>query len=106
MNIKDQAIAKITEECRDKEHLVPFEEYLTSICATDAIANKILNPKKTLEGAFEAMRKIAKKRAINGCAYIPPEEGFEIIRNYFEINLDEEEPEEVKDNVIDIMDLL
>lgn len=42
----NKAIAKITEECQGKDYLVPFEEYLTSICTTDKIAEKILDKKR------------------------------------------------------------
>lgn len=85
---QDQAAAKMAEECQGKEYLVPFEEYLTSIC-NDRVAEKILAAGKTLQGSFDKMQKIAKGRAKNGCAYIPPEEGFGIIREYFGITDDD-----------------
>lgn len=100
----DQAIEKITKECQGKDYLIPFEEYLTSICTEDAVADKILADGKTLQGAFDKMRGIASKRQKNGCAYIPPEEGFAIIREYYEI--EEAEPEPPVGDVIDIMDFL
>ena len=101
MSIKtDQAIAKITKECEGKDHLIPFEEYLTSICTSDHVADKLMNEGKSLQGCLNHMREIAKNRAVSGCACIPPEEGFEIIREYYEIG------EETKNNVIDITDLL
>ena len=97
----NKAIAQITDECKGNEHLIPFEEYLTSICTTDDVAEKILNRDKSLKGCFEKMKSIARGRAKNNCAYIPPEEGFQIIKDYYGI----------KDNkkaspAIDIMDLL
>lgn len=106
MSIKtDQAIAKITEECEGKDYLIPFEEYLTSICSTDSIADKILSKEKNLEGCYSEMKSIAKKRAVNGCTFIPPEEGFSIIRKYYGIDLNRKaEPE--KGKVFDIMDFM
>lgn len=98
----NDAIARITDECEGKDYLIPFEEYLTGICTSDEIADKILNPKKTLDGCFENMKGIAKKRAVKGAAYIPPEEGFQIIRDYYGIELRKEK----KAAVIDVMDLL
>ena len=97
----NKALAHITDECKGNEHLIPFEEYLTSICTTDDVAEKILNRDKSLKGCFEKMKSIARGRAKNNCAYIPPEEGLQIIRDYYGI----------KDNkkagpAIDIMDLL
>jgi len=98
----NKAIAKITEECQGKDYLIPFEEYLTSICTTDKIAEKILDKKKTLQGAFDEMKGIAKERQHGGCAYIPPEEGFGIIREYFGIDLEEK----AETNIIDITEFL
>ena len=83
--ITDLAIAELANEIKGKDYLIPFEEYLTGICTTDAVAEKILKKGKSLQGAFGTMRDIAKKRQVQGCAYIPPEEGFEIIRNYYGI---------------------
>lgn len=103
----DAAIAKMTKECEHHGHLVPFEEYLTSICITDAVADKILEEKKTLQGSFDAMKKVAMKRKVGDCAYIPPEEGFEIIRDYFEITDADLKGAKPRDGgVIDITDLL
>ena len=103
----DQAIEKITNECRGKDYLIPFEEYVTSICNTDAVAEKILQPEKSLQGAFDKMRGSASGRKKNGFAYIPPEEGFGIIRDYFEITKEDisAKPAEAAD-VIDITDFL
>lgn len=101
------AIEKMTKECKNYGHLVPFEEYLTSICTTDAVADKILEEKKTLQGSFDAMKKVAMKRKVRDCAYIPPEEGFEIIRNYFGItDADLKGARPRAGGVLDITDLL
>lgn len=97
----NKAIARITDECKGNEHLIPFEEYLTSICTTDDVADKILSNDKNLKGCFEKMKSIAKGRAVSGCAYIPPEEGFRIIRDYYGI-----EDSKKTGPAIDIMDLL
>lgn len=102
-DLTDRAIARITEECQKKEHLIPFEEYLTSIM-TDRVAEKVLDEKKTLQGCFEKMQGIARSRAKGGCAYIPPDEGFSIIRDYYGIDLAEKSSPEP--DVIDIMDFL
>ncbi|MGN0733709.1 MAG: hypothetical protein ACI4LC_06005 [Emergencia sp.] len=102
----NDAIARITQECEGKDYLIPFEEYLTSICNSDEIANKILNPKKTLEGCFSEMKKVAEKRMVRkgnvGNAMIPPEEGFQIISDYYGIELKEKKSA----SVLDVLDLL
>lgn len=103
----DAAIEKMTKECENHGHLVPFEEYLASICTTDAVADKILEGKKTLQGAFDSMKKVAMKRKVGNCAYIPPEEGFEIIRKYYGItDADLKAGPGRKSSIVDITDLL
>ena len=104
----DDAIAKITGECEKSPHLIPFEEYLTSICTTDAVAEKILAEDKKLQGCFDHMKSIAQKRQVNKCAYIPPAEGFEIIETYYGITTEDKEKPVPKpaDNVIDILDYM
>lgn len=104
----DEAIAKITGECEHKEYLIPFEEYLSTVCTNDLVAEKILKEDRTLDGCFEEMKAIAKRRQKNGCAYIPPEEGFEIIEKYYGITGDDKQAGYVNfnNNVIDITDLM
>lgn len=105
MSVKtDQAIAKITEECEGKDYLIPFEEYLTSICTVDNIAEKILAEDKTLTGCCSKMQSIAKKRAVNGFAFIPQEEGYAVIRDYYGIT--EADKSRTGAGVIDIIDYL
>ena len=105
----DQAIERMTKECQGKGYLVPFEEYLTSICTTDAVADKILQDGKNLQGAFSKMQGIARKRQSGGCACIPPEEGFGIIREYYgitEVDIMPAPAKHASADVIDIMDFL
>ena len=59
MSKTDQAIARMADEMKGKDYLIPFEEYLTGICTTDAVADKILDKEKSLQGAFDKMRDIA-----------------------------------------------
>ena len=81
----DEAVRKLTEQCKDKDYLIPFEEYLTGIM-TDDIADKVLADGKSLQGCFDHMKNIAQKRKTGNFAYIPPEEGYEIIRDYYGIS--------------------
>ena len=107
MSVKtDKAIARMADEIKGKDYLVPFEEYLTGICVADAVAEKIMEKGKSLQGAFEAMRDIAKKRQVQGCAYIPPEEGFEIIRNYYGIRDADMKQAAPAAGTVNVLDLL
>ena len=100
----DEAKMRMAKECQGKEELVPIEEYLTSICTTDAVAEKILEKEKTLQKCLDHMRKIAQKKAVHGFACIPPEEGFKIIGEYYGIT--EADKSQTVGNVIDIMDYI
>ena len=82
MNKRDEAVARITEECVANKNLIPLEEYLSSICTNDVIAGKILNKKKTLKECYKEMEKEARKK---GRAYLTDPEGFSIIREYYGI---------------------
>ena len=105
--LTDQAKEILADEIKGKDHLIPFEEYLTGICTSDAVAKKILVEGKSLEGCYHYMRDIASKRKTGNFAYIPPEEGFQIIRDYYGIDgRESERKEESRGEVIDIMDLL
>lgn len=106
--LTDQAKAKLADEIKGKDHLIPFEEYLTEICTSDAVAEKIVAEGKSLEGCFRHMKNIARKRKTGNFAYIPPDEGFRIIREYYGI---EDIPLRVPKqaamgDVIDVMDFL
>ena len=50
----DEAVRMLTEQCKDKDYLIPFEEYLTGIM-TDDIADKVLADGKSLQGCFDHM---------------------------------------------------
>ena len=101
--LTDQAIAKMAEEIKGNDHLIPFEEYLTGVCTSDDVAEKILEKDKSLEKCFKHMEGIARKRKTGNFAYIPPEEGFSIIREYYGIK---NKPAAREPETVDIMDLL
>lgn len=103
--LKDKAKERLAKEIEGKDHLIPFEEYLTEICTTDEIAEKILAEDKSLEGCFKHMESIARGRKTGNFAYIPPEEGFRIIRKYYGIG-EGVKAEPQADDAVDIMDLL
>ncbi len=100
----DKAIAKITDECKGKDYLIPFEEYLTSICTNESVAGKIIQGDKTLQGAFDKMKRIASGRKVGNFAYISPEEGFQIIREYYGIT-DADMHQKDDSDKIDVLDL-
>lgn len=102
----DEAIAKLTEEMMKTEDpaIRAIEEHLTERCTSTAVAEKLLDPEKTLKGALDVMRAEAKKRAVDGVGVIPPDEGFRIVEGYFGISEIKETKQE-QDN-INVLDLI
>ena len=83
----NKAIARITEEMMKLNDPVAqgIEEYLTGICTSVSVAEKLLDPSKTLSGAYSKVWDEAKKRKKGNCAYIPPEEVYAMVREYYGI---------------------
>lgn len=89
--VKDKAIAKITEEMmKSKNPALPkIEEYLTfRIERSDEVAMKIYTSDKTLQDVFEEIRNRALAKSKNGereiC--IDTEEALEIIHKTYGID--------------------
>lgn len=101
----NDAIARITQECEGNDYLIPFEEYLTEICTNDEVAEKILNSEKSLEEGFSKLQETAAERMVKqdktGISCMISDEVFQIIRDYYGIELTEKKPA-----VIDVLDLL
>ena len=100
----EEAIKKMSIECEKSPELVPLEEYLTGICTTDEIAEKILAKDKTLKGAMDKIRTKAKKDAVSGVGIVSDTEAFGMVREYYGIVLGG--PKKPKKDIIDLDDLL
>lgn len=98
----NEAIKRITEEMMaiDTPLAQGIEEHLTEACTSEAVAEKLLDPKKSLKGICKDITAEAKKRAKDGVAYIPPEEVFKMVDDYYGIG------SAPKRDHIDVMDLL
>lgn len=98
----DKAIAKITDEMMkiDTPLSQGIEEHLTGICKSEGVAEKILNPEKKLSDICKKVTDEARKRAKGGVAYIPPEEVFRMVDEYYGIGAAPAKGH------IDIMDLM
>lgn len=98
----DRAIKKLTEEMMqmDTPFAIAIEEHLTGVCKTQAVAEKILDPDKSLEGACEYIEDQARKQVSgHGTAVISDQDGYRMAEEYFDI-------EKIEPKKIDIMDLL
>ena len=98
----DKAIEKITKEMMeiDTPLAIGIEEHLTKVCKTEHIAEKILNPEKSLKGACDVITEEARKRAKKGSAMISDMDAYRMADEYFGIY----KPE--KSKRINIMDLI
>lgn len=85
--MKDKAIAKITDEAMKINDPMAFaiEEHLTKKCTTNAVAEKLLAEDKSLRQAYDMIWAEARKRKKGNCAYIPPEEVYEMVDKYYGI---------------------
>lgn len=106
----NKAISHLAEQMMKNQeaYIVAIEEHLTNICTNEKIAQKLLAEGKTVDGAFNAMKKKAEKAAKNGSACFRDEEGFQIVEEYYGIT---EEDKGARRSVgsakiIDITDLL
>lgn len=86
--MKDKAIAKITQEAMKINDPVAFaiEEHLTERCTTNSVAEKLLADGKSLKTIYDRIWAEAKKRKKGSCAYIPPEEVYEMVDKYYGID--------------------
>lgn len=99
----NEAIRKITDEMMKLDDPVAqgIEEYLTGICTTESVASRILDPSKKLEEIHKKVWDEARKRKKGNCAYIPPQEVYEMVRSYYGIG--EEAAPKAKVNVLDLL---
>ncbi|KAB2329470.1 hypothetical protein F7732_21330 [Bacillus mesophilum] len=86
--MKDKAIEKIKAEM-DKEKGGYFQhvgKFLLDCIETNPVASeKIMVEGKTISKSIAAMKKEAKKVAVNGCGILTDEEGFKIVLKYYGI---------------------
>lgn len=103
-SLKDKAIARITEEMMkiDDPLAVMIEKNLTAACTNDFVANRLLNPDKSLKEICDQIYDKAKKQA-NGKSrlYWPDEDVITTAKEYYGINNVSAYSEK-----IDILDLL
>lgn len=85
--LQERAIAKIdTEIEKEKGNRIQeiIGEFLINLVTVNPdAAAKLLDEKKNLKGAYEAMRNEARKYQKEGCAVLTDDEGFEVICGYY-----------------------
>lgn len=103
----DKAIEKITKEAMEINDPVAFgiEEYLTELCTTNTVAMKILDDNKKLKEIYDKVWSEARKRRRGNCAYIPPEEVYAMVDEYYGINEQAAPSRRSDPNKVDVLDL-
>lgn len=85
--LQERAIAKIDAEIEKEKGnriLEIIGEFLINlVTANSDAAEKLLDEKKNLKGAYKAMRNEARKYQKDGCAVLTDDEGFEVICGYY-----------------------
>jgi len=84
-----EAVEKINKEIGEGNgpHVRVIGEFLINIISEkQEAADKILDEKKSIKGSINEMSKEAKKKAVNGCAMLTDEEGFNIVLKYYGID--------------------
>ena len=103
----NKAIAKITDEAMKINDPVAFaiEEHLTKKCTTNAVAVLLLAEDKSLKAAYDKVWAEARKRKKGNCAYIPPEEVYEMVEKYYGIDQQGGKAAQPASNRVDVLDL-
>ena len=107
--MKDKAIEKITKEAMAIDDPVAFaiEEHLTNRCTTNAVAALLLTEDKSLKKAYDMVWAEAKKRRKGNCAYIPPEEVYDMVDKYYGLDQPgKKAPQTASTNRVDVLDLI
>ena len=111
----DEAVAKITGEAMSIGHpyAIFLEEHLTSICTTDQVADKLLDPAKDLKKHVndiitEKRKEAEKNRKGNvGGAGLSDDEAFRRVEEYYGIRPEDQKPvAESISGVINLSDFL
>lgn len=107
-SVIDEAIRKITDEMMklDNPVVTKIEEHLTSLCTSEEVARKLLDPGKTLGKMYENIRNEMRPRAHNQVAVAEEEEVYQMARDYFGISEEESKPNKKLNKTIDVLDLL
>lgn len=87
-NNQRQAIDKLDKEmekAKDPRSKYIAEQLLQLATSCPEVAEKILEEKKTLGGALEAIKAEAKKHAVGGCGCVDEAQAVEIACKYYSI---------------------
>ena len=84
--MKDEAIKKITESeygNHGEDLAKPIIEFIIGKCEEEEFAALVMQEHKTLEKALDFVMEQAKKHLNSKSGYIPPDEVFAMVNDYF-----------------------
>lgn len=94
-NNQQQAIDKLDaemEQAKDPCSKYIAEQLLQMVTSCPQAAEKILEQKKTLAGALDAIKAEAKKHAVGGCGCVDEAQAVEIACKYYNIKAAKQAP--------------
>ena len=104
----ERAIKKIKSEMEQKKnnlYIQAIGDYLLKQVEINRnAAEKICNEKKSIEKSHKEVEKVARKKAVAGCAVLSDNEVFKIVREYYQFEAVQDkfiqvEVEEIKEQI-------
>lgn len=104
----ERAIKKIKSEMEQKKnnlYIQAIGDYLLKQVEINRnAAEKICNEKKSIEKSLKEVEKVARKKAVAGCAVLSDNEVFKIVREYYQFEAVQDkfiqvEVEEIKEQI-------
>ena len=108
----ERAIEKIKKEMEDKKensYIQAIGDYLLKQVEINRdAAEKICNGTKTIEKSLKEVEKVARKKAVAGCAVLSDNEVFKIVREYYQFEAVQDkfiqvEVEEIKEQILSLI---
>lgn len=87
--MKEEAIKKINDEMQknpDNQYIEIIGQYIIDQCGSEEMAKAVLAEGKTLRGCLDAIRSLAKKKAVNNVGVVTEEEAFSEVHKYFGVS--------------------
>ena len=93
-----RVVDKLDDEVKGKDTLGAIAEMLKdAVRRNDKLCDALLDPKKTLSGAYDSMYNVAKSKKSGGSYCMTPAEALEVIGKYYGIDLNEEKKPKIAD---------
>lgn len=93
-----KVVDKLDDEVKGRDVLEAIAEMLKDAARrNDGICDSLLDPKKTLSSAYDAMYEVARKKKKGSSYCMTPAEALEVIGKYYGVDLNEEKKPKIAD---------